>query len=95
MVWYEWTYNRRTSYSTIDSIFILNSIIMKYLSKKGGVFLLRIYWLFQSIRYINRSKLFYVLLCKDLHGRMIHLLQNIYSHAKAEVKSKDGLTICM
>jgi hypothetical protein len=29
---------------------------------------------------------------KDLHGRMIYLLQNIYSHVKAKVKSKDGLT---
>ena len=74
----------RGGYSTIDSIFILNGIIMRYLSKKGGVFYCAFIDFSKAFDSINRSKLFfYVLLCKHLHGRMIHLLQNIYSHAKA------------
>lgn len=82
----------RSGYSTIDNIFILTSIITKYLSKKKGVLYCAFIDFSKAFDCINRSKLFYLLINKNLHGNMIKLLQNIYSTVKARVKSTNGLS---
>ena len=48
----------RGGYSTIDNIFILNSIIMRYLSKKGGVFNCAFIDFSKAFDSINRTKHF-------------------------------------
>ena len=68
---------------TADHIFVLQSLINKYLSKKKG----RCYTVFvdfaKAFDTISHSHMFYRLILEGLHGRTLKVLQNMYSKLKS------------
>ena len=82
----------RRGYSTIDNIFILQSIAQKYLSKEGG----RFYCLFidfsKAFDRIQHNQLFRSLAKKGIHGNFLNILKSMYGKLSACVKTEQGLT---
>ena len=81
--------------STADHIFILQSLISKYLCKKGG----RCYSVFvdfsKAFDSIPHAHMFYRMVTENLHGRIVGVLQNMYSKLKSCVQvDKDHLSKC-
>ena len=68
---------------TIYQIFILQSLVSKYLCRKGG----RCYNIFinfsKAFYTIPHSHMFYRLIREGVHGQIIKLLQNMYSKLKS------------
>ena len=68
---------------TTEQIFILQSLLSKYLSKKGG----RCYSVFvdfsKAFDSIPHSHMFYRMISEGIHGRTLHTLQNMYSKLKS------------
>ena len=82
------------NYSTIDNIFVLQSIIQKYLSRKKG----RYYVLFidfsKAFDTITHALLWYKMQRCGIHGKILVLLRNMYSQLKSCVRTEYGLTDC-
>ena len=83
----------RKGYSTIDNIFNLQSLVQKYLTKKGG----RFYTLFvdfsKAYDCVDRKKLMYLLLEKvGIHGKMFMALNAMYSEVKSAVRIGTKIT---
>ena len=72
--------------STTDQIFILQALISKYLSRKGG----RCYNVFvdfsKAFDTVPHLNLFYKLISEGLHGRVVCLLRNMYMNLKSCVQ---------
>ena len=72
--------------STIDQVFILQTIIQKYLDKKKG----RCYNVFidfsKAFDSIPHSHLFYLLCQNGAHSRVLKVMQNMYSKLQSCVK---------
>jgi len=82
----------RRNYSTIDNIFILTSIIEKYISRpKGKVFAFFIDFsaAFDSI---NRQSLLYKLKSIGFSTKLVNIIEEIYRVTKARVWTKNGYT---
>ena len=81
----------RQGRSTIDQIFILKTIVDKFLFRKKG----RIYCMFvdfsQAFDTVNRDHFIYTLIKQGFHGKMLKLVREIYSKVKAAVRTKEGL----
>ena len=73
--------------STIDQVFILQTIIQKYLDKKKG----RCYNVFidfsKAFDSIPHSHLFYLLCQNGAHSRVLKVMQNMYSKLQSCVKN--------
>jgi hypothetical protein len=82
----------RKGYSTVDNMFILQSFIQKYCSRKGG----RFYTLFvdfsKAFDTIPHPLLFYQLMTKGLHGNVLKVLRSMYSSLQSCVRTPQGLT---
>ena len=69
--------------STIDQIFVFQSLVSKYLSKQK----VRFYSVFvdfsKAFDSVPHLHLFYSLLNGNLHGRVVNLLRNMYSKLKS------------
>ena len=82
----------KKGYSTIDNIFVLQSIIQKYLSRQKG----RNYVLFidfsKAFDTIPHALLWYKMQRCGIHGKILVLLRNMYSQLKSCVRTEAGLT---
>ena len=82
----------RQGRSTIDQIFILKTIVDKYLFHKKGRFYCMFVDFSKAFDTVNRDYLIYTLIKQGMHGKMLKLVREIYSKVKATVQTKDGLT---
>ena len=83
----------RKGYSTLDNIFSLQSIVQKYLTKKGG----RFYSLFvdfsKAFDCVHRQKLLYLIMQKTgIHGNMFKTLEGMYKSVKTAVRIGSKIT---
>ena len=82
----------RKGYSTVDNMFILQALIQKYCSRKGG----RFYTIFvdfsKAFDTIPHALLFYQLMTKGVHGKVLNVLRSMYSSLQSCVPTPGGLT---
>lgn len=83
----------RKGRSTIDQIFVLQSVIQKYLSKPRG----RFYCIFvdfsKAFDSVPHAHLWYKLIHDyKLHGKVIQVLRSLYSQLASVVNTKQGLS---
>ena len=78
--------------STVDQMFILKTMIDRFLFRKRG----RFYCIFvdfsKAFDTVNRNYLFYSLIKSGIHGKMSQLIREVYSNVKATVRTDEGLT---
>ena len=65
--------------STVDQIFVLQTLISKYLSRKKGRFYAVFVDFSKAFDTVPHLHLFYSLISGDIHGRLITILRNMYS----------------
>ena len=82
----------RQGRSTVDQLFILKTIVDKYLFRKKGRFYCMFVDFSKAFDTVNRDYLIYTLIKQGMHGKMLKLVREIYSQVKATVRTKDGLT---
>lgn len=84
----------RKGYSTIDQIFVLQSLIQNQLCQKRG----RYYVIFvdfqKAFDSIPHSLLIHTLIKQGIHGRLLKILISLYDKLKACVRVKEGATDC-
>ena len=82
----------RAGYSTVDNIFVLNSIISSVLCKKRG----KLYTAFIDFRAafdsIDRSILFEKLALYGINGKFINILKAMYNNVRCRVRLSRGVT---
>ncbi len=69
--------------STVDHIFVLQTLVSKYLSKTKGRFYSVYVDFSKAFDTVSHLHLFYSLLNGNLHGRIINLLRNMYTKLKS------------
>ena len=83
----------RKGYSTVDNIFTLQSLVEKYLTRKGGRFFTLFVDFSKAYDCVNRRKLLYLLLKKTgIHGKMFSTLRSMYSNVKSSVRIDSKIT---
>jgi len=82
----------RKGKSTVDHIFVLQTLVSKYLSKRKGRFYSVYVDFSKAFDTVPHLHLFYSLLNGNLHGRMINLLRNMYSNLKSCVLINGSLS---
>ncbi len=75
--------------STVDQIFLYQSIVTKYLSKQKGRFYSVYVDFSKAFDSVPHSHLFYSLLKGGLHGRVINVIRNMYSKLTSRVQAKE------
>jgi hypothetical protein len=78
--------------STVDHIFVLESVIRKYLSKKGGRFYTVFVDFSKAFDTVPHMHLFYRLITEGVHGRVLNVLTDMYSKLKSCIQSDEKLT---
>jgi hypothetical protein len=78
--------------STIDAIFVLQSLASKYLGKEKGRFYAIFVDFSKAFDSVPHSHLFYSLLTGNLHGKVITVLRNMYSKLKSCVGNNGHLS---
>ena len=82
----------RRGNSTIDAIFILQSLVNFHLKKKGG----RLYCCFIDYRkafdFVDRGKLWSKLIKQGITGKMLQIIKSLYDNVKSCVKYKGMLS---
>ena len=82
----------RKGYSTVDNIFVLQSLIQKYCTRKGG----RFYTIFvdfsKAFDTIPHALLFYQLMTKGAHGKVLNVLRSMYASLESCVRTPGGIT---
>jgi hypothetical protein len=79
----------RANYSTVDHIFTLNSIIMRYRSRKQKVYCAFIDFC-KAFDSVNRNVLYYKLSREGVSSKFIRLLKSMYSQTRACVKGLEN-----
>ena len=79
----------RKGRSTIDHIFTLNAIIERYLLKNSKLYVAFIDFK-KAYDTVNRNILWSVLLRTGIHGKLLKMVQAIYTNVKACVMSSSG-----
>ena len=91
-VLYEAQAGYKKGYSTIDNIFVLQSLAQKYISKPKG----RYYVLFvdfsEAFDKVSHKLLWYKILKYGLSGNILTVLRNMYTQFKSCVSTPVGLT---
>ena len=82
----------REGYSTIDNIFILQSLINKYLSIKGGKFYVLFVDFAKAFDSVQREKLWFLLRSHGISPKMNRLLGSIYENVKACVRNNNEIS---
>lgn len=91
---YEEQAGYRQGYSTVDQVFVLQSVVQKYTTRPKGRFYVAFIDFSKAFDTIPHSLLFYKLIKSGVHGNVLHVLQSMYKHLKSCVRSKDSLTEC-
>jgi len=82
----------RKGYSTVDQIYVLQSLVQKQLCKKGGryyVIFIDFAAAFDSVPHLH---LIYTLIKNGIHGGVLSVLKTMYDQLKSCVKTPKGLT---
>lgn len=82
----------RKRYSTVDNMFVLQSLIQKYCSRKAGSFYVLFVDLSKAFDTIPHTLLFYQLMSKGVHGKVLQVLRSMYSSLQSCVRTPEGLT---
>ena len=82
----------RKGYSTVDNIFILTSLIQKYLSKKRGRFFCIFIDFKKAFDSIRHDKLWDALERKGIKGKFLDTIKSMYKKLKSCVKTDGNLT---
>lgn len=82
----------RKRYSTVDNIFVLQSLIQKYCSKKAGRFYVLYVDFSKAFDTIPHALLFYQLMSKGVHGKILKVLRSMYGSLQSSVRTPNGLT---
>ncbi len=82
----------RKGYSTTDNIFTLQSLIQKYCSRKGGRFYVVFVDFSKAFDTIPHSMLFYQLMSKGVHGKVLNVLRSMYASLESCVRTPGGIT---
>uniref|UniRef100_A0A8C2PXD3 Reverse transcriptase domain-containing protein n=1 Tax=Cyprinus carpio TaxID=7962 RepID=A0A8C2PXD3_CYPCA len=81
-----------SGYSTMDIIFILQSVVKKYITKQKG----RMYCIFidfsKAFDSVQHNLLYFTLIKNGIGGKVFSGLRSMYSKLKSFVKGTDGLT---
>lgn len=76
----------RNNYSTTDNMFVLQSLCQKYLRKPKHRFYAAFIDFRKAFNYVNRDKLLFMLLTKGIHGKIFHVLKDMYNKVSACVR---------
>ena len=76
--------------STMDQIFVFQSLVSKYLSKKGGRFYSVFVDFSKAFDSVPHLHMFYSLIQEGLHGKLICVLREMYSKLSSCIQSSDG-----
>ena len=76
----------RSEYSTVDNIFVLQSMVQKYLGKPKGRFYILFVDFFKAFDWVDRKKLWCILNKNGCNGKMLRILKSMYSSVWASVK---------
>jgi len=79
----------RKNYSTVDNIFILHSVIERYLKRKKKLYVSFIDFK-KAFDYVNRNTLWKILRSYGITGRMLKILQSIYTSVRSHVRCQEG-----
>jgi hypothetical protein len=82
----------RKGYSTVDNMFVLQSLVQKYCSKKGGRFYVVYVDFSKAFDTVPHALMFYQLISKGVHGKVLKVLRSMYGSLKSCVRTKHGLT---
>ena len=82
----------REGYSTIDNIFILQSIISKYLSKRGGKLYVGFVDFKAAFDSVHRDKLWSALNRYGIKGKLLMSIKAVYKSVKSCVKIQGSFT---
>ena len=82
----------RKSYSTIDNLFCLQTLVTKYLKNKGGRFYAVFVDFEKAFDRIDRNALWNKLQSLNASSKMSKTLRAIYTSVKSCVKTRKGLT---
>ncbi|XP_077996531.1 uncharacterized protein LOC144449832 [Glandiceps talaboti] len=82
----------RRGYSTVDNIFILQSIIQKYLTLNKGKFYCVFVDFSKAFDTVERQRLWYILLKGGVKGKMFRILHSMYCGVKSCVRTDKGKT---
>ena len=78
-------YGFRSGRSTVDSIFVLNSLLNLALSKSENIYCAFIDFR-KAFDYLNRDCLWYKMLHNGISGKIIDMIRSVYSEVKSRVK---------
>ena len=78
--------------STVDQLFILNTLIHKYLSKRGGRFYTAFVDFAKAFDTIPHQHLWFSLYKHGVHGNIISVLRSMYCKLKSAIQVKNGIT---
>ena len=78
-------YGLRSGRSTVDSIFVLNSLLNLALSKGENIYCSFIDFR-KAFDYLNRDCLWYKMLHNGIRGKIIDMIRSMYSEVKSRVK---------
>ncbi|MEW8542874.1 MAG: reverse transcriptase family protein, partial [Candidatus Thiodiazotropha sp.] len=82
----------REGYSTVDNLFILQSLISKYLSKQRGKLYVGYVDFKAAFDSVQRNKLWPALQRAGLHGKLFKAIQSVYKCVKSCVRANYSLT---
>ena len=82
----------RKNYSTIDQIFSLQPLCQKYITKKKGRFYVLFIDFTKAFDTIPHNLLWYKLIKSGVHGKLLKVLNSMYSNLKSYVRTHSGLT---
>ena len=82
----------RKSYSTIDNLFCLQTLVTKYLKSKGGRFYAVFVDFEKAFDRINRNALWNKLQSLNVSSKMSKTLRAIYTSVRSCVKTQNGIT---
>ena len=82
----------RSGYTTIDSAFVLFSIVQKYFAYKGKPIYVAFVDFQKAFDSVDRSILYDVLKNNGIKGHSFNSIKAIYSSVKACVKTQDGMS---
>lgn len=82
----------RAGYSTVDNIFVLQSLVQKYIGKAGGRFYVLFIDFCKAFDLVDREKLWYALRKQGCHGNMQRMLMSMYKSVLASVRVLQGST---
>ena len=80
----------REGYSTIDNAYILQGLIDKQLSKKGGKMFVAYVDFLKAFDLVSRPKLFEILSLNGVYGKLYKSLTAMYTKVRARVRSSNN-----